>query len=65
MSGIIVIMICGRKQKFWAVVATMWADIGFHGGTNTKFIQSKLNSKKYLELIWAQIATHTTRISGE
>lgn len=46
-------------------VVTMWADIGFHGGTNTKFIQGKLNSKKYLELIWAQIGTHTTRISGE
>lgn len=42
----------------------VWAGIGYFGKTNIKFINGRMNSAQYVNLIKEQINDHAERISG-
>ena len=42
----------------------VWVGIGYFGKTSIKFINGKMNSVRYINLIKEQIDNHAERISG-
>ena len=44
--------------------AMVWAGIGYFGKTSIKFINGRMNSVRYINLIKEQIHNHAERISG-
>ena len=52
------------RQQMGGDSVMFWAGIGYFGKTSIKFINGRMNSVRYINLIKEQINNHAERISG-
>ena len=52
------------RQQMGGDSVMVWAGIGYFGKTSIKFINGRMNSVRYINLIKEQINNHAERISG-